>query len=125
MSFAYWCIMVAAILPYFWVILAKAGKQYNNAAPRPQLEQAEGYRKRAFWAQLNAFEAFPPFAAAVIVAQMHHVAQATVDIMALSFIAARVLHAVFYLLNLSSLRSLAWAMGFALVIGLFILSAQA
>lgn len=125
MSIAYWCIMIAAILPYFWVILAKAGKHYNNAAPRLQLEQAEGYRKRAFWAQLNAFEAFPPFAAAVIIAQLQHVAQATVDIMSLSFIAARVLHAVFYLLNLPSLRSLAWATGFALIIGLFVVSAQA
>ncbi len=124
MSIAYWCIMIAAILPYLWVILAKAGTNYDNAAPRPQLERAEGYRKRAFWAQLNAFEAFPPFAAAVIIAQLQHVAQGTVDVMASCFIAARILHAIFYLLNLSYLRSLVWATGFVLVIGLFVLAAH-
>lgn len=125
MSIAYWCILIAALLPYFSTLLAKAGKNYDNHAPRAQLERLEGYRKRAYWAQLNAFEAFPAFAAAVIIAQLQHVTQATVDILALNFIGLRVLHAIFYLLNKAMLRSIVWMLGFALVIGLFVLAGSA
>lgn len=124
MSLAYWCILIAAILPYPIVMLAKASKNYDNQAPREQLAQAEGYRKRANWAQFNAFEAFPPFAAAVIIAQLQHAPQATVDTLAATFIVMRVLHAGFYVLNKPTLRSLAWALGFACVIGLFAVAAR-
>lgn len=123
MAIAYWCILIAALLPYPLATLAKAKSGYDNRAPREQLEQAQGYRKRAHWAQLNAFEAFPPFAAAVVVAQIQHAPQATVDALALSFIAMRVLHAGFYILDKPTLRSLVWALGFACVIALFVLAA--
>ena len=122
MAIAYWCILIAAFLPYPLVTLAKAKRGYDNRAPREQLELAQGYRKRAHWAQLNAFEAFPPFAAAVIVAQIQHAPQATVDTLALTFIAMRVLHAVFYILDKPTLRSIVWALGFACVVGLFVLA---
>ena len=122
MSIAFWCILVAAILPYPIVILAKSKRGYDNRAPREQLAQAEGFRKRANWAQFNAFEAFPPFAAAIIIAHLQQVPQATADMLALSFVAMRVLHAVFYVLDKPTLRSLAWFAGFACVIGLFVLA---
>lgn len=122
MSIAFWCILAAAILPYPIVILAKSKRGYNNRAPREQLAQAEGFRKRANWAQFNAFEAFPPFAAAVIIATLQQAPQATVDTLALSFVAMRILHAVFYVLDKPTLRSLVWFAGFACVIGLFVLA---
>lgn len=125
MSIAYWCILTAAILPYFSTMLAKAGANYDNYAPRVQLEQLEGYRKRAYWSQLNAFEAFPAFAAAVIIAQLQHVTQTTVDILALNFIALRILHAIFYLFNKAMLRSLVWMLGFAQIVALFVLAGNA
>lgn len=124
MTLAYWCILIAAILPYPIVILAKASKNFNNKAPREQLAQAEGYRKRANWAQLNAFEAFPPFAAAVIIAQLQHTPQATVDTLAITFIIMRVLHAGCYVLNKATLRSIVWTLGFACVVGLFVVAAR-
>jgi uncharacterized MAPEG superfamily protein len=120
MTTAYWCILVAAILPYPIAMLAKAQAGYDNAAPREHLSRAEGYRKRANWAQLNAFEAFPPFAAGVIIAQLQHVPQSTVDVLALAFIALRLMHAMFYIANKPTLRSLVWTLGFACVIGLFV-----
>eukprot|EP01035_Chromulina_nebulosa_P035064 gene35064-47116_t len=43
------------------------GKDFDNAAPRVMLAKLDGWRQRANWAQLNGFEAFPPFAAAVII----------------------------------------------------------
>lgn len=122
MSIAYWCVLVAAILPYPIVMLAKAGQKYDNHAPRDQLAQVHGYRKRANWAQFNAFEAFPAFAAAIIIAQLQLVPQATVDMLAAIFVAMRVLHAVFYVLDKATLRSLVWAVGFGCVISLFVLA---
>lgn len=122
MSIAYWCVLVAAILPYPIVMMAKASKNFDNHAPRDQLAHAEGYRKRAYWAQLNAFEAFPAFAAAVIIAQLQYVTQSTVDMLALTFVAMRILHAAFYMMDKASLRSLVWAVGFGCVIVLFVLA---
>ena len=122
MTIAFWCILVAAILPYPIVILAKSKRGYDNRAPREQLAHAEGFRKRANWAQFNAFEAFPPFAAAIIIAHLQQVPQATADMLALSFVAMRVLHAVFYVLDKPTLRSIAWFVGFACVIALFVLA---
>ena len=123
MTIAYWCILIAALLPYPIVVLAKARSGYDNHAPREHLAQAEGYRKRANWAQLNAFEAFPPFAAAVIIAQSMHAPQSNVDALAITFIATRILHAGFYILDRPTLRSLVWSLGFTCVIGLFALAA--
>lgn len=123
MTIAFWCILVVAILPYPIVILAKSNRSsYDNRAPREYLARTEGFRKRAYWAQLNAFEAFPPFAAAVILAHLQQVPQATVDMLALSFVAMRMLHAVFYVLDKATLRSTVWGIGFACVIGLFVLA---
>jgi uncharacterized MAPEG superfamily protein len=42
MTFAYWCVLVAACLPYLWVVLAKSRSGYNNHAPREFLEAGEG-----------------------------------------------------------------------------------
>ena len=122
MTTAYWCILIAAMLPYPVVMLAKARRDYDNRAPREQLAQTEGYRKRAHWAQFNAFEAFPPFAAAVIVAQLQQAPQATIDTLALAFITMRVLHAGFYVMDKPTLRSIVWSLGFACVVGLFVVA---
>jgi uncharacterized MAPEG superfamily protein len=124
MTVAYWCVFAAIFLPYVWVIIAKAKPGFDNRAPRAQLEAAKGFRQRANWAHLNAFEAFPPFAAAVIIAHQLHVTQATVDGLALAFIAFRLVHGTCYLLNWASLRSLVWGGGLVCVIGLFLAAAR-
>ena len=48
-------------------MFAKWRKGYDNRAPRAGIEQLTPRQQRAYWAHLNAFEAFPPFAAAVII----------------------------------------------------------
>jgi len=123
MTVAYWCVFAAIFLPYMWVIIAKSKPGYDNRAPRAQLEAAKGFRQRANWAHLNAFEAFAPFAAAVIIAHQAHAAQSMVDILALAFLAFRIAHGAFYLMNWASLRSLVWSGGFVCVIGLFLAAA--
>lgn len=123
MTIAYWCVFVSIFLPYVWVIIAKARPGYDNRAPRSQLDAAKGFRQRANWAHLNAFEAFPPFAAAVVIAHQAHAAQGVVDGLALAFLAFRIVHGACYLLNWASVRSLVWSGGFLSVVGLFLTAA--
>jgi uncharacterized MAPEG superfamily protein len=124
---AYWCVLIAAVLPYVWVGLAKTGAQkYNNRNPRAWMAKQEGnYRlQRANAAHLNAFEAFAPFAAGVVMAQLAGVAAATIAMLALAFIVLRVLHGVFYLADMAMARSLAWMAGYLCVIVLLVLAAM-
>jgi len=123
MSFAFWCILIAALLPYAWSILSKLEGKYDNAQPR--LHAKTGWRKRADWAQQNAWEAFAPFAAAVLIAQSAHATQATIDLLAGLFILFRLGHGVAYLANRPTLRSLAWTGGILCVIGLFVAAGRA
>ena len=124
MQIAYWCVLIAAMLPYVWVIVAKVGPAYDNRAPRVQLAQTAGYRQRANWAHLNAFEAFAPFAAGVIIAQVSGAAPGWVNGLALAFIGFRMLHGICYVLDWATLRSLVRASGFACVVGLFLAAAR-
>ena len=124
MTTAYWCVLAATILPLVWVVIAKAGGQdFDNAAPREFLDKQSGMRQRANWAQQNAFEALPGFAAGTIIAHLAGTAQATIDTVALIFIAARVSHGVAYLLDLAGLRSLLWTVGFGATITMFVIAA--
>ena len=125
MSIAYWCVLVAALLPYAWVTIAKrSGPRYNNRDPRQWVARQEDPRvQRAFAAHLNAFEAFAPFAAGVLMAQAAGVPVGLVQGLALAFVAFRILHGVFYLTALHWLRSLAWLCGFACVVWLMVSAA--
>ncbi|HEY4644678.1 MAG TPA: MAPEG family protein [Steroidobacteraceae bacterium] len=123
MTIALWCVLVAGILPYVATLIAKSGREgFDNRDPRSWLAKQEGFRKRANAAQLNAFEAFPFFAAAVIIAHLLNGPQSLVNTLALVFIGARVLHLAFYLANQATLRSLAWFVGFGSIIAIFVVA---
>ncbi|HET9122642.1 MAG TPA: MAPEG family protein [Acidiferrobacteraceae bacterium] len=122
MKVAYWCVLAAALMPYLIVIVAKSGGAYDNHAPRAQLAAAQGWRQRLNWAHLNAFEAFAPFAAAVLTAEQLHAPQPTIDRLALVFVGLRLLHPVFYALDKPALRSLVWAGAYVCVLSLFLIN---
>jgi len=124
-SFAYWCILAAALLPYLFTGLAKSSSRFDNRAPRDYLAATGGWRKRAHWAQLNGFEAFPPFAAGVLVAQQVQAPAASVNWLAGLFILFRLLHGLLYIADRATLRSLAWLGGIICVVGLFVAAASA
>jgi uncharacterized MAPEG superfamily protein len=121
MTFAYWMILIATILPGLTVGVAKgaAGRKYDNSAPRAWADTLQGWMRRADWAQRNHFEALPGFAASVFVAELSHVPQTRIDLLAGIFIAARLAYTACYLANLATLRTLVWTLGFAAMIGLF------
>jgi uncharacterized MAPEG superfamily protein len=126
MTIAYGCVLIAAVLPYLGSMTAKLGGRMPmtaNRAPREWLETLSGWRKRAHWYQLNSFEAFPAFAAAVIIASLKQAPQARIDLLAEAFIGFRLAHYVCYLADWAPVRSAIWFGGMICVVWLFLLGA--
>jgi uncharacterized MAPEG superfamily protein len=117
---AYWCILIAAVLPYIWTTIGKsAGSGYDNHDPRAWIaKQTHPRVQRGNAAHLNAFEAFAPFTAGVLMAQAAGVDASRITTLAVAFIVCRVLHGVFYLTDKHALRSLSWVVGIGCVVAL-------
>ena len=122
MNIAHLCVLIAALLPVLTVGSAKAKPGYDNNAPRAFLSRLEGWRARAFWAHQNHFEAFPPFAAGVILAEMAHASQHLITTLAVAFIALRILYTFIYIGNVAAVRTLVWSAGLGCCVWLIILS---
>ncbi len=119
MFFAYWMVLAAAFLPYAATIYSKRGDA-DNHAPRLYAETLTGARQRADWAQQNGFEAFPAFAAAVIIAGMAGVAHPIMNWLAGIFVLLRVFYTFAYITDRAALRSILFTTGAACVLGLFV-----
>jgi uncharacterized MAPEG superfamily protein len=126
MTFAYWTILLTAFLPLVWSGAAKfGGGEFDNAKPRLFLQSLTGWQQRADWAQANAFENFPPFAAGVLVAHAVGAPQMRIDILAAVFLVARIAHGIAYILDKPTLRSAVWSTGFLSMVGLFLVAGWA
>jgi len=127
MTMAYWCVLAVILMPYLLTGIAKYGNGFNskaNLTPRQWQADLKGWGSRAHAAHLNGFEVLPAFAAAVIIAHLAgNASQQTIDILALVFVVSRVAHAAIYIANLSRSRTLAFGIGMACILGLFIVSA--
>jgi len=128
MTIAYWCVLIALMLPYVATVFAKSSsggfKPKHNHDPREFLATVQGVAKRANNAQKNGFEITPGFAAAVIIAHLAAVAgQGLVDQLAIAFVISRVLYTWCYIADWALLRSLVWFVGLGLIISLFVVSA--
>lgn len=124
MTIAFWCVLAAGLLPYAATLTSKIGaRDFDNRNPRDWLGKQDGFRRRANAAQLNSFEAFPLFAAAVIIAHVAGAPQARIDLLAVVFVIARACYVGFYVADLSTLRSLAWFVGIGSAVALFFAAA--
>ncbi|HJS21350.1 MAG TPA: MAPEG family protein [Steroidobacteraceae bacterium] len=124
MTIALWCVFLAGVLPYVATLIAKGGHPgFDNRDPRGWLAQQEGFRQRANAAQLNTFEAFPFFAVAVLTAHLLNGPQGLVDLLAVVFIAARMLFLACYLANRATLRSFTWFVAHGCAVAIFIVAA--
>jgi uncharacterized MAPEG superfamily protein len=119
MYFAYWMVLAAAFLPYAATAYAKQGSA-DNHTPRLFAETLTGTRQRADWAQRNHFEAFPTFAAGVIIASIAGAPHMTIDWLAGIFVGLRVLYTFAYITNRATLRSILFMLGSVCVLGLFV-----
>jgi uncharacterized MAPEG superfamily protein len=86
---------------------------YDNAMPRQWLAGQTGWRARAHAAQSNCFESLPFFIGAVALAQHAGADAARLDMLALIFVALRVVYVALYLTDRANARSLAWTLALA------------
>ena len=115
------CVLIAGLLPYLWTAVAKVmGPRYDNRNVREWQARLTGAAQRAHFAHLNAFEALPFFAAAVLAAIITNADPSRVAMLSIAFIVARVLHGVCYLANVAALRSLVWFAGIGCVVALLL-----
>lgn len=123
MPIAYWCVLIAALLPLVWVGYAKAGAIGNNQYPREDYEDLAPAKRRAYAAHQNAYENFPFFAVAVIVAMTMGAAPGTVNLLAVLYTLLRVGHGLLYIYNKPSLRSACYGVALLVNIAIFVLPA--
>ena len=127
-SVAYWCVLLAVLLPYACAYLAKMqgfGKPrskggYDNAEPRAWLARQEGFSARANAAQANSFEALPFFIGAVIIAHQLGAPQTRIDILAVLFVTLRVMYVAMYVGGFPRVRSSLWAIAFLANLAIFL-----
>lgn len=89
-TLAYWCVLVAALLPIVCAGIAKWGTfskpphagGYDNGNPRAWLARQTDWRARANAAQANSFEALPFFIGAVVIAHQLGAYQTRLDLLA-------------------------------------------
>ena len=129
---AYWCVLVAALLPLVCAAVAKFGTTgkslseggYDNGNPRAWLAQQTQWRARANAAQANGFEALPFFIGAVIIAHQLGAAQGRLDLLAFFFVLLRCVYSMTYIAGIATLRSVIWATGLALNIAILFIGYQ-
>jgi uncharacterized MAPEG superfamily protein len=124
------CLTIAAILPYVakvpvaWAMFKSPGG-YDNRHGRIQQETLKGWGHRALAAHRNAFESFPIFAAAVLMANRVEVRAVgwgdTLDVLAVVFVVTRVLYNIFYLADWHLMRSTVWAVGMFATLAIFVI----
>jgi len=125
-TLAYWCVLVAALLPIVCAGIAKYGLMrmspekggYDNRNPRAWLARQTDWRARANAAQANTFEALPFFFAAVVIAHQLQASQSRLDLLAIAFVALRMGYIALYVGNLANARSAVWALALFVNIGI-------
>jgi len=125
-TLAYWCVLIAALLPIVCAWIAKWGSftkppqqgGFDNKHPRAWLASQTDWRARANAAQANSFEALPFFIGAVVIAHQLGAYQARLDVLAALFVVLRLVYILLYVANQASLRSVVWLLGLGLNIAI-------
>ena len=132
MTVAYWCVLVAILLPYVCFGIARNrargpdGRRLRDSRnPREFPNIISGLPKRAWGAQLNSFESLPGFAAAVIIAHLAQAPQQRIDILAVAWVVARLAYVAFYLSDRALLRTTAQVVSLLCVLALFVVAGRA
>ena len=126
---AFWCVLVAALLPLGCALLAKSGNLgksrrdggFDNHDPRAWMARQTDWRARANAAQANSFEGLPFFIGAVIIAHQLGAPQARLDLLACAFIVLRLAYIALYVGDKATARSLVWGLGLLVNIAIMLL----
>ena len=117
---AYWCVLIAALLPLACAWLAKSGHLgksrkeggFDNHDPRAWMGRQTDWRARANAAQANSFESLPFFIGAVIIAHLLGAGQTLLDILAFLYVMLRVFYILMYVSDMPTVRSAVWTGAF-------------
>ncbi len=125
MTLAEWSLFGAVILYLLTLAPAKVlgPRNFDNSKPRDPEFYKHPIRARALGAHINGIETFPFFAAAVLLAEFRHAPQNIIDLLAVLFVAVRLLFVLAYVTNRSTIRSILWNVGFFLNAWIFFLPA--
>ena len=125
MTIAEWCVFGALMLylltiaPIKWI----GFRRFDNANPRDPGFYQGPIGSRALGAHQNGIEAFPFFAAAVLLAEFRGAPQRYINELAMLFLIVRVAYVLTYVGNRPSLRSILWALGFLINAAIFFMPA--
>ena len=125
MTVAEWCVFVSLMLYLLSIASVKwlrAGR-FDNAKPRDPAFYEDPIATRALGAHQNGIESFPFFAAAVLLAEFRACPQNLINELAVLFVIVRIAYVFTYLGDRPTLRSILWAIGFAINIAIFFLPA--
>ncbi|MDR3448552.1 MAG: MAPEG family protein [Alphaproteobacteria bacterium] len=121
MTIAEWCVFGAVLLyllsiaPVKWIRF----RRFDNSKPRDPAFYEDPIAARALGAHQNGIEAFPFFAAAVLLAEFRLGPQRQIDELAVLFLIVRIAYVFTYLGNRPTLRSILWNIGFAINVAIF------
>jgi len=125
MTIAEWCVFAIVMLyllsitPIKWLRF----RRFDNSRPRDPTFYQDPIAARSLGAHQNGIEAFPFFAAAVLLAEFRACPQRLVDELAVLFVIVRIAYVFTYLGNRPTLRSILWSLGFAINIAIFFMPA--
>jgi uncharacterized MAPEG superfamily protein len=128
-TFAYGCVLIAALMPIACAGIAKSGMLgkprrkggYDNYDPRAWLARQTDWRARANAAQHNCFEALPFFRGAIVIAHQLGAYQMSVDLLAFFYVLLRILYIMVYISDMAKIRSILWTAAFVInIVILFI-----
>jgi len=125
MTIAEWCVFgtvmlyLMTIVPIKWI----GFRRYDNARPRDPAFYDEPLRARALGAHQNGIEAFPFFAAAVLLAEFRAAPQSLINELAVLFLIVRIAYVLTYVGDRPRLRSILWSVGFLINIAIFFMPA--
>ena len=121
MTVAEYCIFGAVALYLLTIVPIKwiGFRQYDNSMPRDPAFYRDAIRARALGAHQNGIEAFPFFAAAVLLAEFRGAPQNLINELAVLFLIVRIAYVLTYIGDRPRLRSILWNTGFAINIAIF------
>ncbi len=115
-----WCLLIAGLMPYLVLVVAKSSKEFDNEDPRNPAAFETPLRRRAHAAHQNGFEAFGLFTAAVLLALIRQAPTALLSELTILWVVLRVIFFAMYLAGKGTFRSIAWTAATAISIAIFI-----
>ena len=125
MTIAEWCVFASLMLTLLSIASVKWFRfgRFDNSKPRDPAFYESPFAARALGAHQNGIEAFPFFAAAVLLAEFRACPQNLINELAVLFVIVRIAYVFTYIGNRPTLRSILWSIGFAINIAIFFLPA--